>query len=523
MPSSGSWPPAACARSSPGWSASRASASRRASGAAVQAGEVEIEEYSEHTLICAAAGGDLPGAVHADAGGPRHRHAGAAPRHRRAVEPTRASGRALRRLHAARRSTSPSSTCTRRDVRGNVRVDPKLVWMDSELVKAAATTIVTVERIVARASFRRAPAPHDLPRASRSTPWSRRRGAPTPPRCFPRYAYDGDFFRGYAAAPRPGSRRPSGASGSWPRDATPPSSTPTAARAPCSRSPGGRREQRRTRIDELMVAALARGVHERHARLQRRGLVRPRLRLPARPGDPRSGPGVGGQLDRDRRRPDAIPESTLSDAPLGRRHDARQLGRRLLVVRPEPAATTPSPSAAPRSTRYGNVNNTVIGPYARRRCACPAAAAWPTSACMIPRDLPVVDDPRPAYVRRAARLPLGHRLGRRRRPPRAPRAARRAAALRHQPLRVRLPRTSPSGCGFAACTRASRAEQVIEATGFAACRRPRATCPRDRRADRRGAADPARGGRPDRGPPAGVPVSQTAAYPDPRRRSARPT
>jgi glutaconate CoA-transferase subunit A len=85
------------------------------------------------------------------------------------------------------------------DIRGNVRVDPKLVWMDSELVKAAATTIVTVERIVPEASFRAEPHRTTYPRFTVETvveaPW----GA-YPTSCFPRYSYDGDFFRAYAAA-----------------------------------------------------------------------------------------------------------------------------------------------------------------------------------------------------------------------------------------------------------------------------------------------------------------------------------
>jgi glutaconate CoA-transferase, subunit A len=165
--------------------------------AAVQAGQVEIEEYSEHTLICR-----LQAAAY-----------------RIPYMPTKAGlGTDMLALHpeTTREEQDPASgerfvACTplpvdvaivhgeAADARGNVRVDPKLVWMDSELVKAAARTIVTVERIVPEASFRAAPHRTTYPRFTVATvveaPW----GA-YPTSCFPRYSYDGDFFRSYAAA-----------------------------------------------------------------------------------------------------------------------------------------------------------------------------------------------------------------------------------------------------------------------------------------------------------------------------------
>lgn len=165
--------------------------------AAVQAGEVEIEEYSEHTLICRlqAAGYRLP------------------------YMPTLAGlGTDMLALHpeTTREQVDEATgeryvACTAlpvdyaivhaeaADARGNVRVDPKLVWMDSELVKAAEKVIVTVERIVPEPSFRAAPERTTYPRFAVDTvveaPW----GA-YPTSCFPRYSYDGDFFRGYVAA-----------------------------------------------------------------------------------------------------------------------------------------------------------------------------------------------------------------------------------------------------------------------------------------------------------------------------------
>jgi glutaconate CoA-transferase subunit A len=165
--------------------------------AAVQAGEVEIEEYSEHTLICR-----LQAAAY-----------------RIPYMPTKAGlGTDMLALHpeTTREQHDPLSgepyvACTplpvdvaivhadAADTRGNVRVDPKLVWMDSELVKAAARTIVTVERIVPEASFRAAPHRTTYPRFTVDTvveaPW----GA-YPTSCFPRYSYDGDFFRDYVVA-----------------------------------------------------------------------------------------------------------------------------------------------------------------------------------------------------------------------------------------------------------------------------------------------------------------------------------
>jgi glutaconate CoA-transferase, subunit A len=85
------------------------------------------------------------------------------------------------------------------DKRGNVRVDPKLVWMDSELVKAAGTTFVTVERIAREATFIAAPHRTTYPRftvdAVIETPWGAH-----PTSNFPTYRYDDEFFRAYAQA-----------------------------------------------------------------------------------------------------------------------------------------------------------------------------------------------------------------------------------------------------------------------------------------------------------------------------------
>ena len=165
--------------------------------AAVQAGQVEIEEYSEHTLICR-----LQAAAH-----------------RLPFVPTRAGlGTDMLGLHPATLrlehdpvSEEPYVACTplpldfgivhatEASTRGNVRVDPKLIWMDGEVARAAATTIVTVERIVPEATFVAAPARTTYPRFTVDVvveaPW----GA-YPTSAFPRYGYDGDFFRSYVQA-----------------------------------------------------------------------------------------------------------------------------------------------------------------------------------------------------------------------------------------------------------------------------------------------------------------------------------
>jgi glutaconate CoA-transferase subunit A len=167
--------------------------------AAVQAGEVEIEEYSEHTLICR-----LQAAAH-----------------RLPFVPTKAGvGTDMIGLHpeTTRLEHDPGTgepyvACTPLPLdfgvvhaseggsRGNVRVDPKLIWMDAEVARASATTIVTVERIVPETTFAAAPARTTYPRftvdAVVEAPW----GA-YPTSCFPRYGYDGEFFRDYVAAHR---------------------------------------------------------------------------------------------------------------------------------------------------------------------------------------------------------------------------------------------------------------------------------------------------------------------------------
>jgi glutaconate CoA-transferase subunit A len=82
---------------------------------------------------------------------------------------------------------------------GNVRVEPKLIWMDNEIVNAAATTIVTAESIVPHHSFVAEPHRTTYPRfvvdAVVEVPW----GA-YPTSCFPKYTHDKEFFTAYSKA-----------------------------------------------------------------------------------------------------------------------------------------------------------------------------------------------------------------------------------------------------------------------------------------------------------------------------------
>ena len=85
------------------------------------------------------------------------------------------------------------------DARGNVRVDPKRLWMDNEIVNAAASTIVTSEKIIPHDAFVAEPHRTTYPRflvdAVVEAPW----GA-YPTSCFPVYRHDKAFFSAYSKA-----------------------------------------------------------------------------------------------------------------------------------------------------------------------------------------------------------------------------------------------------------------------------------------------------------------------------------
>ena len=164
-----------------------------------QSGRVAMEEYSEHLLICrlqaqarrlpfmptvAGLGTDVP-ALHTGSGTLR-------------VETDAATGR-------------PYVACTplpvdvavvhvhEADAAGNARVNPKLLWMDSEIVNAADRTIVTAERIVDTAAFTAEPHRTTYPRFMVDTVCEAPRGA-FPTSFFPDYGHHGPFFEDYVAA-----------------------------------------------------------------------------------------------------------------------------------------------------------------------------------------------------------------------------------------------------------------------------------------------------------------------------------
>lgn len=164
---------------------------------AVETGAVEFEEYSEHLLIA------------------RLRAAA----HRLPFMPTRAGlGTDVIGLHPEatrlehdRVSGEPYVACTplpvdvalvhahAADRLGNVRVDPKLLWMDNEIVDAARHTVVTVEEIVPHERFLAEPHRTTYPRfmvdAVAEVPW----GA-YPTSCYPLYTHDRAFYEAYVAA-----------------------------------------------------------------------------------------------------------------------------------------------------------------------------------------------------------------------------------------------------------------------------------------------------------------------------------
>lgn len=166
---------------------------------AAETGSILVEEYSEHTLICALQA--------ATAGVP--------------FMPTRAGlGTDMPGLHPDRtwevvdeRSGQRFLACAalqpevavihvhEADRLGNARMNPKLVWFDTELVKAAKTVVVTAERVIDTAAFRSAPERTSIPGYAVDHVIEAPRGA-WPTACWPEYPYDGEFYRAYQRAAR---------------------------------------------------------------------------------------------------------------------------------------------------------------------------------------------------------------------------------------------------------------------------------------------------------------------------------
>ena len=167
----------------------------------VQSGSVAMEEYSEHLLICrlqaqarrlpfmptvAALGTDIVD-LHATSGTLRRETDAATGQAYVACTPL-AVDVAVVHAHEA-------------DSAGNARVNPKLIWMDGEIVNAADRTILTAERIVDTAAFTAEPHRTTYPRFMVDTVCAAPRGA-FPTSCFPDYGHHDPFFEDYVAASR---------------------------------------------------------------------------------------------------------------------------------------------------------------------------------------------------------------------------------------------------------------------------------------------------------------------------------
>ncbi len=169
--------------------------------AAVQSGRVDIEEYSEHLLICrlqaqsynlpfmptrAGLGTDVLG-LHAESGTVREEKDGPSGEHY--VACTRLPvDVALVHAHEA-------------EPGGNTRVNPKLIWMDNEIVNAATRTVASVERMVEPSAFTDEPARTTYPRFMIDAVAPAPRGA-YPCSNFPEYGHSTDFFSEYSTAAR---------------------------------------------------------------------------------------------------------------------------------------------------------------------------------------------------------------------------------------------------------------------------------------------------------------------------------
>jgi glutaconate CoA-transferase subunit A len=170
---------------------------------AAETGTIEVEEYSEHTMICmlqAAAAGVPFMPTRAGLGTSM---IGLHPDRTREVL-DEASG--LRYVAcAALKPDIAVIHAHEADELGNVRMLPKMIWMDTEMVKAADRVIVTAERIVDTDSFRAAPEHTAFPAFAVDHVVHAPRGA-WPTACWPEYTYDGDFYTAYQRASRDPAR-----------------------------------------------------------------------------------------------------------------------------------------------------------------------------------------------------------------------------------------------------------------------------------------------------------------------------
>ncbi len=172
---------------------------RRAQAGPRAEGGLAVEEYSEHLLICrleaqsrklpfvptrAGLGTDVL-ALHADSGSLRQEVDPATGKPYVACTPL-AVDVAVVHVHEA-------------DASGNARVNPKLIWMDNEIVNAAERTVVCAERIVGSEAFVAEPHRTTYPRFMVDAVCEAPFGA-FPTSCFPDYGHCGHFFEEYVDA-----------------------------------------------------------------------------------------------------------------------------------------------------------------------------------------------------------------------------------------------------------------------------------------------------------------------------------
>lgn len=165
----------------------------------VQSGAVEIDEYSEDLLICRlrAQAWNLP-FVPTKAGLgtdliPLHEKTGTI-----RVEVDQTTGEhyvACTRLPVDVALVHAHSA----DELGNVRVDPKLIWMDNEIVNAAERTFVSVERYMDRDDVIAEPHRTTYPQFMVTGVSLAEFGA-YPSSCFPEYSHHTEFFQEYSKA-----------------------------------------------------------------------------------------------------------------------------------------------------------------------------------------------------------------------------------------------------------------------------------------------------------------------------------
>jgi acyl CoA:acetate/3-ketoacid CoA transferase alpha subunit len=166
---------------------------------AAEAGTIEVEEYSEHTLICMLQAATAGVPFMPTRSGLGTEMIGLHPERTREVLDERSGMRFV--ACSALKPDVAVIHAHEADVLGNVRMLPKMIWFDTEMVKAASRVIVTVERIVDTDSFRAAPERTAFPAFAVDHVVHAPRGA-WPTACWPEYAYDGEFYAAYQLAAR---------------------------------------------------------------------------------------------------------------------------------------------------------------------------------------------------------------------------------------------------------------------------------------------------------------------------------